>query len=94
MTNEVDKTPLYQTRYRQEHAVSDTNSALNAASLYEKWRVNPHMNIKVKNTQNNSFRQTFNHNYNEQVQPVTDTLLAQRMFEAKTYYTDLKEKIV
>jgi hypothetical protein len=75
VTNEAEKTPLYQTRYRQDQAESDTTSAVNAASLYEKWRVNPHISVRSKNTPNNSLRQTFNHNYSEQVKPVTDNLL-------------------
>ena len=65
-----------------------------AAQLYEKWRVNPHISLKSSHIENNTFRNTFNHNYNDLVKPVNDNLLTQRLHQGKTYYTDLKEKIV
>ena len=65
-----------------------------ATQLYEKWRVNPHVEVKANMKQASlSFRQTAHANFPTKVHKVNDTFFTKKMFDQKTYYTEMQDKI-
>jgi len=63
-------------------------------SLYEQWRLNPHISVQTQNKiENSTFRSTYNHLFKLKTKPVDDTLLSQNMLSKKTYFTSLKDHI-
>lgn len=67
------------------------------AVLYEKWRANPCIEVKAENIAKQaslSFRQTAHSGHPTKVYKVNDTFLTRKMFDKKTYYTELQDKLV